>query len=602
MIDEKALREWMRRVVHGEADRRTFLHTLMALGLSGPFIGSLLTAATPAEAQRQAATPEFVPTRRGGGGKLNLLWWQAPTILNMHLASGTKDYDASRVVYEPLVAFGPEANFVPILAADIPSLANGGLTTDGKSVTWRLNPGVVWHDGKPFTADDIIFTWEYAADPATSAVTASSYQSIEHIDKIDTHTVKVVFKEPTPYWYDAFCGTRGQIIPKHLFAPYKGQNARNAPYNLAPVGTGPYRIVTFKPGDVVQYDINPDYHVRHRPFFDRVELKGGGDATSAARAVLQTGEFDFAWNMQVESRILERLAHGGKGRIEITPGSLVEHLQINQTDPWTEVDGERSSLKKPHPFQTDRRIREAYAHAVDRRTIVEQFYGPGGQATGNFLNTPSRYASANTAWEFDLGKAAALLDRAGWQRGRDGMRRKDGQRLKIVYQTGINPIRQKTQAIVKKAFESIGIEVDLKAVNPGVYFSSNPGNVDTYSHFSSDIQMYAVGPGSPDPANHMEQFTSWQIAQKANDWSGRNITRWSDAAYDKLWQAAASELDPDKRAALFVQMNDRVIDHHVVVPIVWRHKVSAVSHTLGGLDLATWESDLWHLAYWYRKV
>ena len=343
-LDEAALREWVHRVTHGMADRRSFLQYMMGLGLSGPFLSHLLVTSTPAQAQTPQPGAEFVPTKRGGGGKLRLLWWQAPTILNTHLAAGTKDLDASRVVCEPLAAFDPEANFVPILAADIPSLDNGGLAQDGRSVTWRLKQDVLWHDGKPFTADDVIFTWEFAADPATGATTTGTYADIEHIDKLDEHTVKVVFKEPTPFWYDAFFGNRGHILPKHLFAPYKGQEARNAPYNLKPVGTGPYKIVEFKPGDVALYEINTQYHVPNRPFFDTVELKGGGDATSAARAVLQTGEFDFAWNMQVEHQVLSGLERGGKGRVLVTPGAGIEHIQVNFTDPWTEVDGERSSL------------------------------------------------------------------------------------------------------------------------------------------------------------------------------------------------------------------------------------------------------------------
>jgi peptide/nickel transport system substrate-binding protein len=601
-LDATALREWVQRVVHGTADRRAFLRCMLGLGLSGPYIAHLLTACTPAQAQTKQPAADFVPTRRGGGGKLRLLWWQAPTILNPHLASGTKDFDASRVVYEPLAAFDPDANFVPILAAEIPSLENGGVAKDGMSVTWKLKQGVVWHDGKPFTADDVIFTWEYAADSATGATTAGSYTSIAHIDKLDDHTIKVAFQEPTAFWYDAFFGARGLILPKHLLAQYKGQESRNAPYNLKPIGTGPYKSVGFNPGDVALYEINPHYHMPHRPFFDTVEFKGGGDAVSAARAVFQTGEFDFGWNMQVEHAVLSGLERGGKGKVLVTSGAGIEHILINFTDPWTEVDGERSSLKKPHPFQTDALIRQAYALAVDRRTIGAQLYGPSGQPTSNFLTAPPRFVSPNTTWEFDLKKAAALLDQAGWKRGSDGVRTKDGQRLKVLYQTSVNPVRQKTQAIVKKAFEEIGIAVELKAVNAGVYFASDPGNPDTASHFYADIQMYNTSPGSPDPQAHMDRFTSAQIAQKANNWSGRNVVRWAHADYDKLWKQAATELEPVQRAALFIAMNDLLIKYHVVVPVTWRHGVSAVSHKLQGMELTSWDSSLWHLAYWHRKA
>lgn len=604
LIEESDLRQWIQRVVQGKAGRRQFMRTMVGLGLSAPFVADLLATYAPAAAQGARVAPSaFTPTKRGGGGKLRLLWWQAPTILNVHLAAGGKDYDASRVVYEPLAGFNADGELVPTLAAEIPSFDNGGLSRDGTAVTWRLKKGVVWHDGKPFTADDVIFTWEYTADPATAAVTSGSYQNIRHIDTLDEHTVKVVFKEPTPYWYDAFCGGRGQILPKHLFAEYKGQNSRNAPYNLKPVGTGAYKIVDFKPGDVALYEMNSHYHVPNRPFFDTVELKSGGDATSAARAVIQTGEFDFGWNMQVEKDVLERIERqGGRGKIHIFPGAGIEHIQLNRTDPWTEVDGERSSLKAPHPFLTDRLVRQAYNVAVDRQVIAEQLYGAAGQPTSNFIDTPKRFQSPNTRWEFNLEKAAQWLEQAGWRRGSDRIRVKDGRRMKIVYQTSVNPVRQKTQAIVKKAFEQIGVEVELKTVNAAVYFSSDPANTDTYAHFYADIQMYNTGPGSPDPQAHMNRFVSWEIAQKANNWSGRNIIRWSNADYDRLWKQAEAELDPVKRAALIIRMNDLLIEDVVIIPVVWRNGVVAVSHKLHGMQLTTWDSNLWDLAYWYREA
>jgi peptide/nickel transport system substrate-binding protein len=599
-IEEHALRHWVRQVVAGKASRRQFMHTMLGLGLSGPFTANLLAACGGASAQgRPAGASAFTPTKRGGGGKLRLLWWQAPMILNAHLAAGLKDVDAARVVYEPLISMNADGSFIPILATELPRMENNSLAQDGTWVTWRLKQGVVWHDDKPFTADDVVFTWEYATDPATGATSVGHYERILRMEKLDDHAVKVVFKEPTPIWHT---GAIGQILPKHLFAEYKGQNSRNAPYNLKPVGTGPYKIVDFKPGDVALYEINRDYHVPNRPFFDTVELKGGGDATSAARAVIQTGEFDFAWNMQVEKDVLERIERQGmRGKFHTYPGANLEHIQLNRTDPWTEVDGERSSLKAPHPFLTDLLVRQAYNVAVDRRSIAEQLYGTAGQPTSNFLNSPTQFQSPNIRWEFNLEKAAELLDQAGWRRGNDGVRVKDGRRMKILYQTSINPVRQKTQAIVKKALEQISMEVELKAVNAAVYFGNDPGNPDTYAHFHADLQMHAVSAGI-DPQRYMQQFVSWEIAQKANNWTGRNIVRWANAEYDRLWKQAETELDPVRRAALFIRMNDVLIEDVVVLPVVWRNWVVAVNHNLKGIELTTWDSNLWDLAFWYRQA
>jgi peptide/nickel transport system substrate-binding protein len=459
-----------------------------------------------------------------------LLYWQAPTILNPHLAVGVKDVTGSRIFCEPLADFDADGQLVPVLAAEIPSAQNGGVSRDGTAVTWTIKKGVSWHDGTPLTAADVVFTWEYAADPATAATTHGIYRDLERVEKVGEHSVKVVFKQPNPFWAEAFCGSGGTVIPRHVFGAYRGARSREAPANIKPVGTGPYRLVDFKPGDMVRADLHSGYHVANRPFFDTVEMKGGGDAVSAARAVLQTGEYDFAWNVQVEDDILKRLEQGGKGRVLISPSSSPEHLRLNFSDPLREVDGERSSAKTSHPVLSDPAVRTALGLLVDRAGIQEQIYGRAAQATANFLNTPARFRSGNTRWEHSVDRASQALEDAGWKRGADGVRARDGKRLKLLLQTSINATRQKTQAIVKQAAARAGIEMELKSVVASVFFSSDPANPDTASHFYADLQMYAIFMGRPDPQRFMEQFTSWQIAQKDNKWALGNNTRWKSGS------------------------------------------------------------------------
>ncbi len=587
-MDEHRIRELLGDVKRGRLTRRDFVTTMVAFGLTAPLAAQLLAHAGVAEAQTRPRST-FVPKRRGGGGALKVLWWQAPTLLNPHFAVGTKDQDGSRIFYEPLAAFDPDGNLFPILAAEIPTLENGGVAKDGKSVTWRLKKNVAWHDGQPFTADDLVFNWEYAADPATAAVTSGDYRDIERVEKLDTYTVKLVFKTPTPFWSSAFCAARGMIIPKHLFEPYRGDKSREAPTNL-------------KPGDIVRGELNPQYHTLNRPFFDTIEMKGGGDAPSAARAVLQTGEYDWAWNLQVSDEILKRLEQGGKGRVEMATGGAIEHIQCNFADPGKEVDGERSSTKTAHPFLTDPAVRQALNVLVDRAAVHEELYGRLGQATANYLNGPPRFRSKNMRWEFNVAKANQVLDAAGWKRGADGVRAKDGRRLKMLYQTSTNAERQKTQAIVKQAAARAGIEVEIKSVVASVFFGSDLANPDNYPKFYSDIQMYNNGPGAPDPQFFMQQFVSSEAASKDNKWQGRNITRWRNEEYDRAWRASTSEMDPVKRAALFIKMNDLVIQNVVVIPIIWRYAVAGASNRLKGTEISGWDSNLWHLAYWHREA
>ena len=594
---EQELRALIAQVKNGGMTRRAFVRRMVALGLTAPMAGLMLSHSGVAMAQTNFT---YKPTKAGGGGALKMLFWQAPTLLNPHFAVGTKDQEAARIFYEPLAGWDADGNLVPFLAAEIPSLENRGLADDGMSVTWKLKQGVKWHDGQPFTADDCVFNWEYAADPATASVTIATYKDVK-VEKLDDHTVKVIFTKPTPFWPDAFVGTRGMLIPKHLFAAYKGDKSRDAPSNLKPVGTGPYKFVDFAPGDLVRGAINTGYHVKNRPYFDTIEMKGGGDAISAARAVLQTGEYDYAWNLQVEDEILKKLENGGKGHVAIIEGGSIEHIQLNTTDPWTEVDGEKASIKTKHPTLSDTAVRDALNVLVDRGSVEKYIYGRTGLATANFLNNPPRFRSNKTKWEFSIDKANKMLDAAGWKRGADGVREKDGKKLKYVYQTSINTPRQKTQAIVKQACQKAGIEVELKSVTASVFFSSDVGNPDTYPHFYCDLQMYTTTMTEPDPALFMNQFTSWEVATKENKWQGRNITRWRNDEYDKAYRAAEGELDPVKRAALFIKMNELVIGDVVVIPVVYRPAVRGV-HSKLKLTLSGWDNDMYQIAEWYREA
>ncbi|EDP65944.1 ABC transporter peptide-binding protein [alpha proteobacterium BAL199] len=596
-MNEQELRGLIADVKGGSLSRRSFVRRMVAVGLTAPLAAQMLAHSGVAMA---ASTPKYKPTKAGGGGVLKMLWWQGPTLLNPHFAVGTKDQDGSRVFYEPLAAWDDDGMLMPVLAAEVPTLENGGLAKDGLSVTWKLKKGVTWHDGKPFTADDCLFNWKYASDPAAASVTIASYKDVE-VQKIDDHTIKVLFSKPTPFWADAFVGARGCQIPKHIFEPYMGDKSRDAPANLAPIGTGAYMFEEFKPGDLVRGKRNPNYHEANKPHFDAVEMKGGGDAVSAARAVLQTGEYDFAWNMQVEDAILKRLEEGGKGRVDITLGGSIEHIQLNNTDPWTEVDGERSVSTSKHPSLTDLAVRQALNLLVDRQAVEDHIYGRTGKATANFLNNPERFASKKTSFELNIDKAIKLLDGAGWKPGADGIREKSGVKLKYVFQTSINQPRQKTQAIIKQACQKAGIDIEVKAVTASVYFSSDVGNPDTYTKFYTDLQMYTTTQTQPDPGIFMNQFVSSEASTKENKWQGRNITRWKNAEYDKLFLQGEGELDPVKRAALYIRMNELVIENVVVIPVVWRGGVAAVSNKLSA-PLSGWDNNTWNLKDWFREA
>lgn len=645
-------------VLTGRLSRRSVLKRATALGLSAPVIAALLAAcggdddddppaATATTASGAAGTPtpaaeeptatgattdatatsgsdeptattaagetpttgsdsEMTGHGRGVADLLKILYWQAPTNLNPHFSQGTKDSAAASIVLEPLLEVDVDGGLHPILAAEVPSVENGGLATDGMSVTYKLRNDILWSDGTPFTAADVRFTWEYVTNPDASTTTIGTYRVIEDVEIVDDHTVTLHFTNPNPGWFTPFStGFGGHVLPMHLLQDAMGAAARDAPFNLAPTGTGPYKVREFKPGDVVVYDINENYREADKPYFTSIELKGGGDATSAARAALQSGEVDWAWNLQVEAEVLLDIADSGDGNLLVAPGTSVEQVLVNFADPNTETDGARAEPTSPHPFFTDLAVRQAVALACDRATISTQFYGPAGEPTANILVAPGKFASTNLTYTFDTDAANAMLDEAGWVLDGD-VRKKDGVELSILYQTSINPLRQKTQELNKQNFAAIGLKTELKSIDAGVYFSSDAGNPDTASHFYADLEMFTNGPTSPYPTNYMLGWYSGDpavnVAQKSNDWSGTNYNRWISAEYNDLLDQAQVELDEARQVELFTAMNDMVINEVVMIPLVWRLGVSGNNAKLRGYDSygnSPWTPDVRNIADWY---
>ncbi len=563
--------------------------------------------ATEAAADEPTATEEEMADEKGGSGRLNLLNWQAATILNPHLAQGGKDFTASSVYLLPLADFDNDGNLVPVLAKEIPSLDNGLLAEDGTTVTWNLRDDVLWHDGTPFTSKDVVFTWEYVVDPDAAAITTkSNFEAVQSVEAIDDYTVLITFTQGTPAWFDPYTTTQSMVVPEHILKDYMGAAVNDAPFNLAPVGTGPYKVVDFRPGDTVLYEINMDYFEAGKPHFDQVELKGGGDATSAARAVLQTGDVDYSLNLQVEAEVLIDLEDGGVGVLLTPEGPGVERILINRTDPNVEVDGERSSITVPHPALTELPFRQALALLCDRDAIADQLYGPTGNATANILTQPPRFASKNTSWEFNVDTAKQMLADAGWVVEGDVLS-KNGYQCNFVYQSSTNSVRQKTQEVVKQSLEAVGIRTEIKAVDAGVFFSSDAGNPDTYTHFYTDLEMF-TNSGTVYPIRYMSFYKSTEpeldIPQKSNEWGGRNINRWFGTPeaeeYNQLWLQANEAIDPEVQNELFIGMNDILVNDVVEIPLVARATVNGKSKTIVGDEISVWASSFWDIQNWDR--
>ncbi|MCO5215754.1 MAG: peptide ABC transporter substrate-binding protein [Thermomicrobiales bacterium] len=597
------LRELFDSYKSGKISRRSFAQGATALGVALPlvsFLGNQVSAQDAAPAERPTSGTEG--QERGAGGHLNIIQWQAVTRLSPHTSSGTKDFLGSLPMLEPLIHYLPDSSMVPNLVTKVPSQADGDLAEDLTSVTLSLLPDVLWSDGTPFTSADVGFTIDWVKDPMNNSVNFGDYEPISGWEAADDLTITVTFSSPNPFWFTPFTGTStGFVYPKHILE-VEGAHEQ---FLLNPVGTGPFVVDSFTPNDELRLIANENYREPNKPFFATVTIKGGGDAAAAARATLQSGESDFAWNLVVEPDVLDSMeSPDNPGVLLPYAGVQVERVNINFSDPNTEVDGQRSEMNTPHPFWSDPAVREAASMAIDRETIATNFYGPTQPPAVNILNGDPRTDSPNTVFNFDRDAANALLEEAGWVDSGNGIRAKDGVELKLEFATSVNPVRQKSQAVIKDGLEKIGFQVNLVQIDSGIYFDTGEGNDQSIYHNYWDMNMYTGVPSSPRPIGFFEAWYAGEnganIAQASNKWLGNNNQRYNNPEFDELWVATRTETDPEQLADNFIGLNDIVINDRVIIPLVVVGAARGVSKRLNAenIALAPFSYDYWNIANW----
>ncbi len=554
-----------------------------------------------------AATVVMAPAafaERGADGQVNIIMWQAPSTMNMYLSGGTKDIIAASMTLEPLARFTPEGEVVAWLAAEVPSLDNGGISEDLRSITWKLKPDVKWSDGTALTSADVVFTANYCMDPNGGCAQLAKFEGVESVEAVDDLTVKVTFTTPRPDPFSAFVGGQSPIIQKAQFESCIGEAAPTCTeQNFNPIGTGPFKVVEFRTNDVIRFEANGEYRDPAKPAFATLVMKGGGDPAAAARAVLETGEYDYAWNTQLAPEILQGMEAKGMGKVSAAFGSLVERMHVNLTDPSSSLpEGERSTVKHPHPILSDARVRKALSISIDRELLTEIGYGIAGKPTCNVVPAPEAWASDNTeCLTQDIEGAKALLDEAGWVPGADGVREKDGKRLSLLFQTSVNAVRQDFQALIKQWWQEIGVETQLKTIDASIFFGSDPGSPDTFQKFYADIEMFANFFEGANPEPSLAKNICKQAPGPENQWQGENYSRYCDEAYDARVAELSGIIDPAERAAMGRKMNDMLSkDSNAIIPLIYRGTASAHSNTLGGVQLNAWDTEIWNVADWYR--
>ena len=542
---------------------------------------------------------------RGTDGEVKLTFPQAVSIMNPYLSGGTKDVYASSLVLEPLAGLDPQGVLIPKLVTEIPTLDNGGISADMTSITWKLLPDLKWSDGSAVTADDAVFTWQYCTHPEGGCAQATKFEGVKSVEAVDPSTIKVTFTAPKANPYTAFVSSLSPVLQKAQFEACLGAAAPTCTdANNMPVGTGAFKVTGFTVNDTVSMAANENYRDPAKPAFATAVIKGGGDAEGSARAVMETGEFDYAWNTQIPPETQASMTAAGKGQFVVAFGTLVERLEMNTTDPDPALpEGERSTAKHPHPILSDIKVRTALSKAIDRAILVEVGYGEGGKPTCNVIPAPDAWASDNTGCiAQDMEGAKALLDEAGWtDTDGDGIRDKDGKKLHILYQSTVNPIRQDFQALIKDWWTELGVEVELKAIDPGVFFGGDPGSPDTFQKFYADVEMYANNSDSPDAEVYLGQYQCKNAPSPETQWQGENINRFCTPEYDALFAELGGVTDVAKRQEIAKKLNDMVTkDSMIVVPLVHRGTLSAHSNALGGVQINAWDSEFWNVADWFR--
>jgi peptide/nickel transport system substrate-binding protein len=427
---------------------------------------------------------------------------------------------------------------------------------------------------------------------------------------VDARTVKVTFSNSKPYPYGPFVSSASPILQRAQFADCVGDAAKwCTEANFEPIGTGPFRVVDFRTNDTVVLELNPNYRgvANGLPHFGEVVIKGGGSAAAAARSVLQLGEADYAWNLQVDPVVLDAMQARGRGEIVSAFASAVELLFLNQTNPDPSLGDLRSEYvngTNPHPFLTDPVVGRALSLAIDRQALVDIGYGEGGRPTCNAWPAPAEQVSRNNdeCLEQDIELARTLLDEAGIvDTDGDGIRERNGVPLRILYQTSTNGVRQTTQELIKEWWAELGVETELKTVNGSVFFGDDPASTDTVGKFYADVEMFAVISIGKDAEGVLGRYTTDKIPSAENKFATQNTPRFQSDSFDAVYEELLQTADPARRDAIVIALNDLLVQSGAIVPLIHRGSVSAHAIDIEGIRLNAWDSELWNIEMWSRR-
>jgi len=521
------------------------------------------------------------PTVEDAGGVLTIGLFQEPDNLNPYLAVQTASRIIRDLVLEGLVGADPDGNYIPELA-EVPSVADGTISEDGLTVTYKLLEGLTWSDGDPFTSRDVQFTWETVMDDANAVTTRTGYEEIESIEIPDDLTAVVTYKKLYSPALSLFSIPEA-ILPAHVL---EGESLADSAFNRTPEGTGPYVVTEWNSGQSIILDANPNYRVPDRPLIDRIVFKIIPDQ-NAGIAQMQTGDIDVFWN--IDTAVIDQFTSMSGVTVQVTPSSNVEYLGLNLSSGSDPAD--------PHFAFRDENVRKALAMAIDRTPIIEELLQGLSEAATSPIGLGWASPEGLSNPPYDPEGAIALLEESGWVDSGDGIREKDGQRLTLEISTPAGQqVRELTEQVLQEQFKAVGIELVINNVPAATLFGNWAEN-GKLQRGDFDIVMDTWGPDL-DPAGFLQiLFESGSIPEDPGG-QGWNFFRLKDATLDAAILAGASTLDIEVRKAEYRTVVEQILKAGVYIPLYKRSKLDAFSAAVNGYATNPWAEFTWNAADW----
>lgn len=528
-----------------------------------------------------AVPPTAVPAGPKRGGTITMVVWQEPEHLNPELSTMTVVDHVSSLALEGLTGVNEKGERYPLLATEVPTTANGGVSADGKTVTYKLRK-TTWHDGTDFTCDDLVFTWKVIMTPNTGALDTGTYKDIDTIECPNPNTAVMKFKTFRADWIRLFSGI-GVPMPKNAGKP---EDFKTWAWNRKPIGTGAFKVDEFITGDHITLSRNDKYWMSGKPYLDKIIVRIV-PSSEVAKQLMKNGEADIMWNnTEADLPELEKMTNV---KLFSAPQSGGERLILNLTKP-----GDPGDNKTPHPILGDLKVRQAIAYGIDKKTIIDKLlYGKALPGTGE-LNVDPYNCTEVKPFAYDAAKAKQLLDEAGWKPGPDGIRVKDGAKLRLKYQTTTgNKLREDTQVLIVENMKAIGIDFYIENQPSSLLIGSWAAN-SPRKKGSFDILMYTTN-AAIDPHGQMFNYFHSSSIPSPDNTGGVNYSRWIDAETDKLITEAGSIPDWPKRKELYCKAAARVVEGASHIYLYQRYNLQSFNVRVQGWLATPWAGPTWNV-------